>query len=363
MSIPNASSRAYIRHRASYDTPQPNGPEAIAMRRIVAEMGYWLSPLLKDHPVPVLTEWEATVDLTKLHLSRGVAPKSNRQEAPSTPSAPPANRAGRERAYSTPSLKEVEAKRHGKRGTGGRFEPVEKPAEPDEHLEGTPAPPATAKATPGAASPLSKPLSPEAKAAAIANIAARAAEQAAKEAAIREEKERRAAAKAARDSARQTARHSERMKTDPAYAEAYRLKRKEWEKARHERRKAKAAAKKAKAAEERAARKLANAEAIAAKKAAKAKEKAAAKKARHKERMATDPAYAAHRKELEKAAHQRKQERIRAMARAFYGPLPTAKELVAEAKTAEVAAEEARLMKIYTKARKEAATPKGDRQC
>lgn len=40
--------------------------EAIAMRRIVAEMGYWLSPLLRDHPVPVLTEWERTVDLTKL---------------------------------------------------------------------------------------------------------------------------------------------------------------------------------------------------------------------------------------------------------------------------------------------------------
>ena len=37
------------------------------MRRIVVEMGYWLSPLLKDHPLPVLSEWERTVDLTALH--------------------------------------------------------------------------------------------------------------------------------------------------------------------------------------------------------------------------------------------------------------------------------------------------------
>ena len=355
MSTPNASSRANVRHRAAYDTPQPNGPEAIAMRRIVAEMGYWLSPLLKDHPVPVLTEWEATVDLTKLHISRGVAPKSNRPEASSTTPAAPANRAGRERAYSTPSLKEVEAKRHGKRGTGGRFEA----AAPDATAEVTPAPLAPAKAKPVAASPLSKPLSPEARAAAIANIAARAAEQAAKEAAIREEKERRAAAKAARDSARQTARHSERMKTDPAYAEAYRLKRKEWEKARHERRKAKAAAAKAKAAEERAARKLANADEIAAKKAAKAKEQDAAKRARHKERMATDPAYAARRRELERAAYLRYQERIRAMARAMYGPLPTAKELVEEAKAAEVAKEEARLKRVFSKAKREASKAAG----
>lgn len=47
--------------------------EAIAMRRIVVEMGMWLSPLLRDHPLPVLTEWERTVDLSTLdhnHMSR-----------------------------------------------------------------------------------------------------------------------------------------------------------------------------------------------------------------------------------------------------------------------------------------------------
>ena len=46
--------------------PQPMLAEAIAMRRIVVEMGYWLSPMLKNHPLPVLTPWEKTVDLTTL---------------------------------------------------------------------------------------------------------------------------------------------------------------------------------------------------------------------------------------------------------------------------------------------------------
>ena len=46
--------------------PNPMRAEAIAMRRIVVEQGRWLSPLLRDHPLPVLTEWERTVDLSKL---------------------------------------------------------------------------------------------------------------------------------------------------------------------------------------------------------------------------------------------------------------------------------------------------------
>lgn len=49
------------------DIARPDRLESIAMRRIVVEMGYWLSPMLKDHPLPVLSEWERTVDLTALH--------------------------------------------------------------------------------------------------------------------------------------------------------------------------------------------------------------------------------------------------------------------------------------------------------
>ena len=51
------------------ETPE-NGysmkPEAIAMRRIVAERGFWLSPILKDCPLPKVSKWEASVDLVKL---------------------------------------------------------------------------------------------------------------------------------------------------------------------------------------------------------------------------------------------------------------------------------------------------------
>ncbi len=47
--------------------PNPKRAEAIAMRRIICETGYWLSPFMKDHPLPVLTEWERGIDLSRLH--------------------------------------------------------------------------------------------------------------------------------------------------------------------------------------------------------------------------------------------------------------------------------------------------------
>ena len=40
--------------------------EAIAMRRIVVEAGAWLSPFMRHAPLPVLTEWERSVDLSRL---------------------------------------------------------------------------------------------------------------------------------------------------------------------------------------------------------------------------------------------------------------------------------------------------------
>ena len=64
------SSRNY--HESESDSvrvkhaPNPKRPEAIAMRRIVVEMGCWLSPFMKDAPLPVLTDWERTVDLSRL---------------------------------------------------------------------------------------------------------------------------------------------------------------------------------------------------------------------------------------------------------------------------------------------------------
>lgn len=38
--------------------------EAIAMRRLVIERGYWLSPMLHDHPMPVLEAHEAAVNIS-----------------------------------------------------------------------------------------------------------------------------------------------------------------------------------------------------------------------------------------------------------------------------------------------------------
>lgn len=46
--------------------PNLKRPEAIAMRRIVVEMGRWLSPFMRDAPLPVLTDWERAVDLSRL---------------------------------------------------------------------------------------------------------------------------------------------------------------------------------------------------------------------------------------------------------------------------------------------------------
>jgi len=48
------------------------------MRRLVLEMGYWLSPFMKDAPLPVLTKWEATVDLSKLEPWKNYDPHTGR---------------------------------------------------------------------------------------------------------------------------------------------------------------------------------------------------------------------------------------------------------------------------------------------
>lgn len=48
-----------------------NRPEAIAMRRIICEQGFWLSPFMESEPLPDLTEWEKTVDLQKLGRGGG----------------------------------------------------------------------------------------------------------------------------------------------------------------------------------------------------------------------------------------------------------------------------------------------------
>jgi hypothetical protein len=60
--------------------PKKYGAEAIAMRRIVVEMGYWLSPFMKDAPLPVLSEWEQTVDLKTIDNSYKNRPPQTHEE-------------------------------------------------------------------------------------------------------------------------------------------------------------------------------------------------------------------------------------------------------------------------------------------
>ena len=57
--------------------PKKYCAEAIAMRRIIAAEG-WLSPFMKDAPLPVLTEWERTVDLSKLEPWKNYDPHTGR---------------------------------------------------------------------------------------------------------------------------------------------------------------------------------------------------------------------------------------------------------------------------------------------
>jgi hypothetical protein len=52
--------------------------EAIAMRRIIVEMGYWLSPFMKGAPLPVMSEWEQTVDLSTLESWKNYNPKTGK---------------------------------------------------------------------------------------------------------------------------------------------------------------------------------------------------------------------------------------------------------------------------------------------
>ena len=52
--------------RSNDEGPQYMRAEAIAMRRLVAARGWWLSPQFATVPLPVLTEWEAAVELAKV---------------------------------------------------------------------------------------------------------------------------------------------------------------------------------------------------------------------------------------------------------------------------------------------------------
>lgn len=57
--------------------PKPYNSDSIALRRIIADRGYWLTPFMRGAPVPVLTEWEWNVDLVALERHKqGRPPKA-----------------------------------------------------------------------------------------------------------------------------------------------------------------------------------------------------------------------------------------------------------------------------------------------
>ena len=93
--------------------PQPMSAEAIAMRRIVVEMGYWLSPFMRDEPLPDLTDYERTVDLAKLARNETSASKSRTRLDQSKAVLERIDRggAGRQRVYDCRTVTDVNLSR------------------------------------------------------------------------------------------------------------------------------------------------------------------------------------------------------------------------------------------------------------
>ena len=94
--------------RETPDDGRSMKPEAIAMRRIVAERGFWLSPILRDCPLPKVTKWEATVDLVKL-AGQHVGDKRKTPETLAKP-AGMQNGGGRSSSYKPLTLAELREK-------------------------------------------------------------------------------------------------------------------------------------------------------------------------------------------------------------------------------------------------------------
>lgn len=103
------ASPTQARSRLTDEPAQPMRAEAIAMRRIVVEMGYWLSPLLRDHPIPVLSEWERTVDLSKVDRSTNAEMKGRTREVQSKLTLDRIERGGAaaKRVFDTPTVSDI----------------------------------------------------------------------------------------------------------------------------------------------------------------------------------------------------------------------------------------------------------------
>lgn len=131
-------------------------PEAIAIRRIVAERGFWLSPILKDCPIPQVTKWEATVDLVKL-AGQHVGDKRKTPETLAKP-AGIQNGGGRSSTYKPTTYAEIQEKQkrlneqklaayHAKRAANTGTAPAPRPTTAPKPEPRPPAPVATVHRT------------------------------------------------------------------------------------------------------------------------------------------------------------------------------------------------------------------------
>jgi hypothetical protein len=89
--------------------------EAIAMRRIVAERGWWLSPLFATVPVPTVSQWEARLDLAKVDHNHATRERQHRNRSQQSTAenvlakvdAPHRPKGDRHRNYATPTVLDV----------------------------------------------------------------------------------------------------------------------------------------------------------------------------------------------------------------------------------------------------------------
>ena len=97
------------------DGPQPMRAEAIAMRRIVTERGWWLSPLFANVPVPTASQWEARLDLAKVDHNHATRERQHRNRSQQSTAAnvlakvdaAPRHKGDRHRNYATPTVLDV----------------------------------------------------------------------------------------------------------------------------------------------------------------------------------------------------------------------------------------------------------------
>ena len=118
--------------RSNDEGPQYMRAEAVAMRRLVAARGWWLSPQFATVPIPVLTEWEASVELANVdhnhttrerqqaknllknrsqYQSHKRSQQSTAENVLATIDTAPRHKGDRHRNYATPTVLDITIKR------------------------------------------------------------------------------------------------------------------------------------------------------------------------------------------------------------------------------------------------------------